>query len=205
MAFAPGDYGPPAFLIGVDVMKVQVPTRGAEEGVASFLLTVGETTVSVCDPPISPLMLSSPRSHLRFACSLPLKLTDAEKRLVSSDVPENVALDRFYLIWTIKEAYTKAIGLGLGFDLSRIEYDTSANTVAVDGVITIDWRFETSQVTVGGEAYRITVAQFVGDGHGTGIVVPLSQSQIVCSGASYFVRKALRQLKGIELDGAVDK
>jgi hypothetical protein len=46
MAFAPGIHGPPAFLIGVDVMKVHVPTRGAEEGIASFLLTVGEITVS---------------------------------------------------------------------------------------------------------------------------------------------------------------
>jgi 4'-phosphopantetheinyl transferase len=205
MAFAPGEHGPPAFLIGIDVMKIQVPTRGAADGVASFLHTVGETTVSVCDPPISPLTLSSPRSYLCHACSLALKLTGAEKRLVSSDVPENVALDRFYLIWTIKEAYTKAIGLGLGFDPSRIEYDISVNTVAVDGVIASDWCFETSQVTVDGEAYRVTVAQFVGNGHGTGTVVPLSQSQIVCSGASYFVRKALRQLKGKELVDAGDK
>lgn len=202
MAFAPGEHGPPAFLIGVDVMKIQVPTRGAADEVASFLHAVGETTVSVCDPPISPLTLSSPPL---LACSPALKLTGAEKRLVSSDVPENVALDRFYLIWTIKEAYTKAIGLGLGFDPSRIEYDISANTVAVDGVIVSDWLFETSQVTVDGEAYRVTVAQFVGNGHGTGTVVPLSQSQIVCSGASYFVRKALRQLKGKTLDDGGDK
>ena len=186
-------------------MKIQVPMRGAVDGVASFLHTVGETTVSVCDPPISPLTLSSPPSYLRLACSLALKLTGAEKRLVSSDVPESVALDRFYLIWTIKEAYTKAIGLGLGFDPSRIEYDVSANTVAVDGAIASDWSFETSRVTVDGETYRVTVAQFVGNGHGTGTVVPLSQSQIVCSGASYFVRKALRQLKGKGLDDAGDK
>jgi 4'-phosphopantetheinyl transferase len=207
MAFAPGEHGPPAFLIGVDVMKIQVPTRGAADGVASFLHTVGETTVSVYDPPISPLTLSSSHCHLRLACSLALKLTGAEKRLVSSDVPENVALDHFYLIWTIKEAYTKAIGLGLGFNPSRIEYDMSANTVAVDGVIASDWLFETSQVTVDGAAYRVTVAQFMGkgNGHGTGTVVPLSQSQIVCSGASYFVRKALRQLKGKERDDGGDK
>jgi hypothetical protein len=50
MAFAPGVHGPPAFLIGVDVMKIQVPTRGTADGVASFLHVVGETTVSVCDP-----------------------------------------------------------------------------------------------------------------------------------------------------------
>ena len=205
MAFAPGEHGPPAFLIGVDVMKVQVPTRGAADGVASFLHAVGESTVSVCDPPISPLTLSSPAPILASHVSLALKLTGGEKRLVSSDVPENIALDRFYLIWTIKEAYTKAIGLGLGFDPSRIEYDISANTVAVDGVVASDWLFETSQITVNGEAYRVTVAQFVGNGHGTGTVVPLSQSQIVCSDASYFVQKALHQLKGKELDGGGDK
>jgi hypothetical protein len=64
MAFAPGEHGPPAFLIGVDVMRVRVPTRGTE-GAASFLRAVGETTVSgcavlVCDPHLSPLMSSSP-------------------------------------------------------------------------------------------------------------------------------------------------
>jgi hypothetical protein len=61
MAFAPGEHGPPAFLIGVDAMKIHVPTRGAED-IASFLHTVGDITVSgaVCDPPISPLTRCSP-------------------------------------------------------------------------------------------------------------------------------------------------
>jgi len=172
MAFAPGEHGPPAFLIGVDVMRVQVPTRMAE-GVASLLRAVGEST-----------------------------LTDAEKRLVSSDVPENEALSRFYLIWTIKEAYIKAIGLGLGFDPSRIEYDMRANTVAVDGAVATDWRFGSSQITVDEEAYRVTVVQFVGGGNGSGTVVSLDQGQVERTGASRFVRKALRQFKGLELDDA---
>lgn len=131
-----------------------------------------------------------------------MKLTDAEKRLVSSDVPENEALSRFYLIWTIKEAYIKAIGLGLGFDPSRIEYDMRANTVAVDGAVATDWRFETSHFTVDEEVYRVTVVQFVGGGNGLGTVVSLDQGQVERTGASRFVRKALRQFKGLELDDA---
>jgi hypothetical protein len=64
MAFAPGEFGPPAFLIGVDVMRVRVPTGGLERA-ALFLRAVGETTVSGCallvsDPLPSPLMHSSP-------------------------------------------------------------------------------------------------------------------------------------------------
>lgn len=117
-------------------------------------------------------------------------------------MPENEALSRFYLIWTIKEAYTKAIGLGFGFDLRRIEYDVSTNMVAVDGVVAADWHFGTSQVAVDEEEYRLTVAQFVGKGNGTGTVVSLAQGQIVWSGASGFVLKALRQLMGLEPDDA---
>ena len=130
------------------------------------------------------------------------QLTEEEKRLLSGDdVPENEAVSRFYLIWTIKEAYTKAIGLGLGFDLQRIGYNGATKTVAVDGVAATEWQFETSQVTVDEEAYRVTVAQFVGNGNGGGTVVTLGQGRIVRTGASSLVRKAFRQLKGLELEG----
>ena len=51
MAFAPGVYGPPAFRIGVDVMRVRLP-RG--ERFTSFLRAVGDTVSRYAryyDPP----------------------------------------------------------------------------------------------------------------------------------------------------------
>lgn len=133
------------------------------------------------------------------------QLTLEEKRLLSGDdVPENEAISQFYLIWTIKEAYTKAIGLGLGFDLHRIEYNVTTNTVTVDGVAATEWQFETSQVTVDEEAYRVTVAQFVGKGNGGGTIATLAQERMIRTGASSLVRKAFRQLKGLELEGYIE-
>jgi hypothetical protein len=76
------------------------------------------------------------------------------------------------------------------------------NTVMVDGVVAIQWQFETCQVTVDEDVYQMTVAQFVGTGKGA--VMPLAQGQIVRSGASCFVRRAVRQLKGLKLDEAVN-
>jgi len=167
MAFAPGVHGPPAFQIGVDVMRVRIP-RG--ERFTSFLRAVGDT------------------------------LTQDEKRCLSGDdVPENEAISRFYLIWTIKEAYTKAIGQGLGFNLQRIEYNFATKTVTVDSVAATEWQFETSQVTVGEEVYRVTVAQCMGSSNGSGTVVTLAQGRMMRTGASTFVRKAFHHLTGLEL------
>jgi len=46
-----------------------------------------------------------------------------------------------FILWTLKEAYTKAVGLGLGFDFSRIDYDFTARQIKIDGEVTKGWDF----------------------------------------------------------------
>ena len=72
-----------------------------------------------------------------------MQLTAHERNMLQPAAPlERIeALRRFYLIWTLKEAYTKALGLGMGFDFKRIEYDIHQETVRVDGVLAREWKF----------------------------------------------------------------
>ncbi|KAA1466168.1 4'-phosphopantetheinyl transferase [Dentipellis sp. KUC8613] len=161
MAFAPGVHDPPAYRIGVDVMKVQLPLR---EPFRSFVDTVGDT------------------------------LTSLEKALLLSvDVPEDEALRRFYLMWTMKEAYTKALGIGLGFDFRRIECDVTARTVSVDGAPPKGWEFTTFTLTLSGAPYQGVVARFVGGG--VDAVVSEARDQVRRFEACSFVENAARQLK----------
>jgi hypothetical protein len=38
-----------------------------------------------------------------------------------------------FQLWTLKEAYVKAIGSGVGFDMARIEYNFDSAVLNVDG------------------------------------------------------------------------
>lgn len=74
------------------------------------------------------------------------------------------ALRHIFLLWTLKEAYTKALGLGLGFDFKRIEYNFAQSCVFVDGRIAKGWEFLLF-VVQGKDAtdvYQGAVARWVG-------------------------------------------
>lgn len=80
--------------VGIDVMSITLPHY--ENSATTFLETMGETT------------------------------TKAESKWVREAIQsgqEDEGLRRLYDLWTHKEALTKNIGLGMGFDFARIEVD----------------------------------------------------------------------------------
>jgi 4'-phosphopantetheinyl transferase len=65
-------------------------------------------------------------------------------------------------MWTVKEAYTKALGEGIGYDFARIEYDVVNHTVKVDGVIPQGWEITSFLVPHMDDKYVVSVAYQVG-------------------------------------------
>jgi phosphopantetheinyl transferase len=76
--------------------------------------------------------------------------------LFDSGMDEDSQYNMFFLYWSLKEAFIKAVGLGLGYDLASIEFtvypthdlaevgkrkiDGGYATVALHGVLREDWK-----------------------------------------------------------------
>ncbi|CEG49523.1 l-aminoadipate-semialdehyde dehydrogenase-phosphopantetheinyl [Plasmopara halstedii] len=79
----------------------------------------------------------------------------------SSIEEEDDQYKRFYRLWSLKEAYIKAVGVGLGFSLLRAEFnqvklgrDDQWNII-LDGQQSNDWHFTSTQVD---DVHLISVA-----------------------------------------------
>ncbi|KAJ4472266.1 4'-phosphopantetheinyl transferase superfamily [Lentinula aciculospora] len=137
-----------------------------------------------------------PRGNLyrSFVDTFEEQLTPLEQELLSPAVSADEGLRRFFWMWTMKEAYTKALGLGLGFDFSRIEFDILANLVRVDGEVPQGWIFHKFQVTDAGELYVGVVAELMEDIE-TLVVPETSPTPWLQSfKAAPFVQRALEEL-----------
>jgi 4'-phosphopantetheinyl transferase len=122
------------------------------------------------------------------------QLTAVETHAVLS-VPEDEGLRRFFWIWTMKEAYTKALGLGMGFDFKRIEYDVAKNILTVDGSIPKGWQLVKFEIDHGMDVYQGVTANFIG-GNETIVLSRFSEStNLVRYDATTFVLRALDELK----------
>lgn len=82
--------------------------------------------------------------------------------MLNGAIPESEQLKRFFWMWTLKEAYTKALGLGLGFDFRRIEFDVVEGIVRVDGKVPEGWRFNKFVINDDEDQYQGVVAEYHG-------------------------------------------
>ncbi|KAG6833780.1 hypothetical protein H0H87_001212 [Tephrocybe sp. NHM501043] len=162
ISFAPGIHNPPAFSVGIDVMKVRIPGR---DTLASFVESVSDT------------------------------LTPFEYRELFSLASQDETLRRFFWLWTMKEAYTKSLGLGLGFDFRRVEYDVNENVVRIDKKIAVGWRFTKFVLKDEDDLYQGVVAEYIGGSNLEIIDEFTSQRCLVAWDAVQFVETALVELK----------
>jgi 4'-phosphopantetheinyl transferase len=95
------------FHLGTDVMKIDV-----ERTRASF--------PEECDENIYQKELNK---HDRVITS---KFTNIEKNYIYNKINPVEKLTAFYRLWCLKESYVKAVGIGIGFDLKRIECSTNS-------------------------------------------------------------------------------
>ncbi|KAK2466512.1 hypothetical protein APHAL10511_002154 [Amanita phalloides] len=121
ITFSSNTHNPPAYSLGIDVMKVHLP------GCKSFSAFV-----------------------------------NVMEGVVTAENADEENLRRFFWVWTMKEAYTKAVGLGLGFDFRRVEYDAESNILRVDGARLSGWQFNKFVVKVRGDVYQGVIAQCTG-------------------------------------------
>lgn len=123
------------------------------------------------------------------------QLTALETRTVLS-VPQDEGIRLFFWIWTMKEAYTKALGLGLGFDFRRIEYHPQMDNLTVDGKIPKGWQLIKFEIDHHRDTYCGVAAKFVG-GDETHVLPRSSQNAdwLVHYDAASFVSQAIKELE----------
>ena len=96
----------------------------------------------------------------------------------------------------MKEAYTKALGLGLGFDFRRIEYNLSADILTIDGEIPKGRQFIKFEFDHDLDIYQGVAARFIG-GDET-VVLPWSSKTadwLLLFDAVSFVSRAIEELE----------
>lgn len=121
-------------------------------------------------------------------------MTALEYRLITTAPNEKQGLERFFWIWTAKEAYTKALGLGLGFDFRRIEFNPVLDALQVDGSVPKGWRLNKFTIVQGADLYQGVVAELVGGEETVVLAESEPQEWLTVIDAPVFIQEAIQQL-----------
>jgi hypothetical protein len=110
MAFVPKQHW--TTRVGVDVMKIRVPWTGGLDG---FIETLSDQVRPYPPPPLTSVIIEITSGW---------QLHEQEKFLLAS-LPQSQKLRYIMLLWTHKEATSKALGTGLGavFSQLRVDFD----------------------------------------------------------------------------------
>lgn len=114
-------------------------------------------------------------------------------------------LETFLWIWTLKEAYTKALGLGMSFDFQRVDFDPINRLVRVDGTLPLGWKFRMFTVPDREEdRYLGVIAEHLGNNNPAmteirPVVVegphPVESKWITIQDAAFFTEAAISELR----------
>ncbi|CAM0874389.1 unnamed protein product [Alopecurus aequalis] len=111
--------------------------QGDYVGIASELLClVGLDIVCISKP--------QGETTVEFLNNFSSYLTDHEWNCVDRAGGSVEMLTEFYRYWSLKEAFVKAVGAGVGFGLHRLEFhhvQWSNISVYIDGIESRNWRF----------------------------------------------------------------
>jgi len=165
-----------------------------DEGVVAMAFGTGDLGPPAYNVGVDVMQLKvPPRIPFRdFVDTVSRAFTPLELDIVLADVPELEAIRRFYWVWTLKEAYTKALGVGLGFEFRRIQYDVVQGIVTIDGEPARGWQFRKFEVAHSSSKYVGVAARFIG---GRNIsLAELDEGSLVCYDAASFVQRAIEEL-----------
>lgn len=81
--------------------------------------------------------------------------TEAEYRAITSTIDHSVQMKRFYKAWALKESYLKALGVGLSFEPSCMDFGNMLREEQYTFTINDNWQFELRELD---SVYVIAVA-----------------------------------------------
>ncbi|KDQ64818.1 hypothetical protein JAAARDRAFT_28459 [Jaapia argillacea MUCL 33604] len=165
-----------------------------DNGLVAMAFTSGGHSASQVGVDVMQVKLPPRETFRNFVFSFKEQLTVVEQRsLLTPGLSERDALRRFFLLWTMKEAYTKALGMGLGFDFRRVEYNIVENVVRIDGAVPKGWEFVTFDVHEGGNPYVGVTARHIG-GEKTTVCHRPPGSWLVRAPADTLLQRAITEL-----------
>mgnify|MGYP003384879827 CR=1 FL=1 len=83
------------------------------------------------------------------------QLSDKEVETILTCSTEEKCYTHFYVLWSLKEAYVKAVGVGIGIDLKKVEFDVTYTSQEVTSAPTAAGAVTEYQVSPGGRSSSV--------------------------------------------------